>query len=102
MANPIRYRYRYIRYYIMPSAEFTQIADKCNANKDKFTDPERLLIYGYFKQATVGDVNVGPSADPVAQAKYEAWAKHKGLSKTDAEAAYIKEGTALLKKVGAL
>lgn len=56
-------------------------------------DNETLLkLYSLYKQATEGDAPEEKSYgmfDFVAKAKHEAWHKHKGTSKADAEARYI-------------
>lgn len=50
-----------------------------------------LLLYAYYKQATVGNVSGKRPGftDPVGRAKYDAWAQQKGLSAEDAMRAYI-------------
>ena len=51
-----------------------------------------LQIYSLYKQATEGDVNIDPPANPfdfVARAKYEAWEGLKGKDKTAAMQDYI-------------
>lgn len=52
-----------------------------------------LGIYGLYKQATVGDINIEKpsmfSLDLKAKAKYEAWRKKKGLTKDQAMHAYV-------------
>ena len=55
------------------------------------TPQELLKLYALFKQATVGDaVGSRPSVFEVrARAKFDAWAKEKSISKTDAEQQYI-------------
>ena len=59
------------------------------------TDPGndmKLRLYAHFKQSTEGDV-VGDKPgfrDFVGRAKYDAWAKLKGISKDAAMTAYIK------------
>ena len=52
----------------------------------------KLKLYAHYKQATDGDVagDKPGFTDFVNRAKYEAWAKLKGLSKDEAMAAYIK------------
>jgi acyl-CoA-binding protein len=53
---------------------------------------EALLdLYALFKQATVGDVSGEKPGmfDMVGRAKYEAWAKRKGMSHDDAKQAYV-------------
>jgi diazepam-binding inhibitor (GABA receptor modulator, acyl-CoA-binding protein) len=59
------------------------------------TDPGndmKLRLYAHFKQGTEGDV-IGDKpgfTDFVGRAKYDAWAKIKGMSQDDAMTAYIK------------
>lgn len=55
------------------------------------TQELQLEMYGLFKQANAGDVQgKSPSVlNPVARAKYKAWAAVKGLSQEDAMKAYI-------------
>lgn len=52
-----------------------------------------LNIYGLYKQATVGDINIEKpsffSWDLKAKAKYDAWSKKKGLTKDQAMRAYV-------------
>ncbi len=50
-----------------------------------------LLLYAFYKQATVGNVSGKRPGftDPVGRAKYDAWAKQKGLTPEDAMQAYI-------------
>lgn len=52
----------------------------------------KLKLYAHYKQATHGDVagDKPGFTDFVNRAKYEAWAKLKGLSKDEAMAAYVK------------
>lgn len=54
-------------------------------------DSQRLEFYGLYKQATVGDCTGSqPWAIQLeARAKFDAWAKLKGMSKSDAEAKYV-------------
>ncbi|KNC50983.1 diazepam binding inhibitor [Thecamonas trahens ATCC 50062] len=58
------------------------------------SDDDKLVLYGLFKQATVGDAD--PKDKPgMLQAysakgyKWSAWNKNKGMSKDDAMQAYI-------------
>ncbi|GAB3012216.1 acyl-CoA-binding protein [Niabella terrae] len=51
-----------------------------------------LQLYALYKQATEGDINVEPPANPfdiVAKAKYEAWTEQKGSTNEEAMQAYI-------------
>lgn len=51
-----------------------------------------LLIYSLYKQATEGDISEDRPSNPfdfVGNAKYNAWEKHKGMSKDEAKKQYI-------------
>ncbi|NJM08334.1 acyl-CoA-binding protein [Candidatus Gracilibacteria bacterium] len=50
-----------------------------------------LQLYSLYKQATAGDVSGARPGftDMVGRAKYDAWAKIKGLSTTEAMQKYI-------------
>ena len=61
------------------------------AKKDPGNDL-KLKLYAHFKQATEGDVTGEKPGftDFVNRAKYEAWAKLKGVGREDAMKAYVK------------
>jgi len=65
--------------------------DVTKAKNDPGNDM-KLRLYAHFKQATEGDVagDKPGFTDFVGRAKYDAWAKIKGLSKDDAMKAYVK------------
>jgi diazepam-binding inhibitor (GABA receptor modulator, acyl-CoA-binding protein) len=51
-----------------------------------------LQLYSLYKQATEGDVNVDPPANPfdfVSRAKFEAWSSLQGKTKEAAMQEYI-------------
>ncbi len=56
-----------------------------------------LELYGFYKQATDGDVQGKRPGmlDVKGRAKYDAWAKAKGLSPEDARAKYIAKAKSL-------
>ncbi|GLD99345.1 hypothetical protein PINS_up023257 [Pythium insidiosum] len=60
--------------------------------KDPSND-EKLALYAYYKQATVGDNNTSKPGmfDLTAKAKWNAWNDKKGLSAEDAMKKYIEE-----------
>jgi len=66
-------------------------ASVLKAKKDPGNDL-KLKLYAHYKQATEGDVTGEKPAftDFVNRAKYEAWAKVKGMKAEEAMAAYIK------------
>jgi acyl-CoA-binding protein len=60
----------------------------------KFSQGTQLELYGWYKQATKGTLNPSrhkppPAYDLVAKAKYDAWKKNDGMSKTAAMQLYI-------------
>ena len=61
-----------------------------------------LDLYAYYKQATAGDVSGSRPGmlNVAARLKYDAWAAIKGMSRADAEAAYVAKVDALLKADG--
>jgi len=50
-----------------------------------------LELYGLYKQATVGDVNIAQpwAVQMEARAKWDAWNARKGLSQETARAEYV-------------
>lgn len=66
-------------------------ANVLKAKKDPGNDM-KLKLYAHYKQATEGDVKGDKPGftDFVNRAKYEAWAKLKGMSADDAMTAYVK------------
>lgn len=66
-------------------------ASVLKANKDPGNDL-KLRLYAHYKQATEGDVQGDKPGftDFVNRAKYEAWAKLKGMGTDDAMTAYVK------------
>lgn len=65
---------------------------KCGAEMPKQAPDTMLFAYGYYKQATEGDVNtVRPeaSSDVVKTFKYDQWERMKGMSKEEAMLKYI-------------
>lgn len=63
---------------------------------------EKLVFYGLYKQATVGDVNTARPGvlDFVGKAKWDAWKKVEGLSKEKAQEKYVEELKAILTNTG--
>ena len=66
-------------------------ANVTKAKKDPGNDL-KLKLYAHFKQATEGDVTGEKPGftEFVNRAKYEAWAKLKGMGADEAKKAYIK------------
>ena len=83
-------------------ADFDNIAEKVRKLKTRPTDDELRELYGLYKQATVGDINIDCPGmlDMKAKAKWEAWNLKKGLSKDDAMQAYISKANGMIEKYG--
>jgi acyl-CoA-binding protein len=78
--------------------QFQAAAEAAKQLPERPDNDTMLKLYGYFKQATEGDVS-GPKPgffDFVGTAKYEAWEKLKGMSPDDAKKKYID----LVKRLG--
>jgi len=74
-------------------ARFAAAAAAAKQTKQRPDNATMLKLYSYFKQATEGDVQGGRPGgfDFVGGAKYDAWAKLKGVSRDDAMTTYIKQ-----------
>jgi diazepam-binding inhibitor (GABA receptor modulating acyl-CoA-binding protein) len=87
----------------MVSEQFKKAADIVKKLKSKPNNNELLSLYGLYKQATVGDINIskpGLLGGIEANSKWNAWEKHKGLSNYQAEVDYVKKVNELIKKYG--
>ena len=62
------------------------------------SDEDKLFLYAYFKQATIGDCNINkPNAfDLVGNAKYNAWKEVEGTNKLISMKYYVKKVKSLL------
>ena len=82
------------------SPEFEKAAQDVKDLTVRPTNEELLELYGYFKQATVGDCNTARPGmfDLKGKAKWDAWNAQKGTSKEDAEKKYIDIAKGLIAK----
>ena len=72
--------------------QFDQAVSDSKSLSDRPSQGTLLQLYSLYKQASEGDINVEPPANPfdfVAKAKYEAWQSLKGKSRDEAMAEYI-------------
>lgn len=81
---------------------FDQAQKDVHTLSRKPDNADLLDLYAAFKQATEGDVKGDrPGMLNIAgRLKYDAWAKLKGMTKADAEAAYVNKVNALLRADG--
>ncbi|XP_041637575.1 acyl-CoA-binding protein-like [Cheilinus undulatus] len=70
---------------------FERAAEEAKVLKTKPDYAEMAALYGLYKQATVGDVNIARPGmfDFKGQGKWDAWNARKGLSKAEAMREYV-------------
>lgn len=80
-------------------AKFEQAQKDVKTLTKRPDNNDMLLLYAHFKQATDGDVSGSRPGmlDMVGRAKYDAWAKLKGLTSDEAMTRYTDKVSALLK-----
>lgn len=80
-------------------AAFTKALEDVKTLTKRPSNDDFLALYSLFKQASSGDVSGSRPGmmDMVGRAKYDAWAKIKGLTKDDAMKKYVDKVQALLK-----
>ncbi|XP_026083976.1 acyl-CoA-binding domain-containing protein 7 [Carassius auratus] len=83
-------------------AEFERYAEDVKKVKTRPTDQELLDMYGLYKQAIVGDIDIDKPANTElkGKAKWEAWNSRKGMSNEDAMNAYISLAREAIEKYG--
>lgn len=82
------------------TARFEQAQSDVQNLSRKPRNEDLLFLYAHYKQGSVGDVSGKRPGmmDMVGRAKYDAWAKLKGISQDDAMQKYIDKVDDLLKK----
>ncbi|XP_056226237.1 acyl-CoA-binding protein-like [Seriola aureovittata] len=70
---------------------FNKAAEEVKVLKQRPDHGELAALYGFYKQGTVGDVNIARPGmlDFTGKAKWDAWDAKKGLSADEAMAAYV-------------
>ncbi len=86
------------------SKEFLIAANTVKSLSQTPDNEELQILYGCYKQATVGDVNVEKPGflNFKEVKKWEAWNLCKGMSKYDAEVKYILFVNDLIQKYGCM
>ncbi len=74
-------------------AEFKQAQDEVQQLSSRPSNDDLLALYAHFKQASEGDVEGKRPGftDFKGRAKYDAWAKLKGMDKEKAMTGYIEK-----------
>lgn len=80
------------------SARFEQAQQDVKTLTSRPSNDDLLELYALFKQGSEGDVSGKRPGmlDMVKRAKYDAWAKLKGVSQDDAKSRYVAKVDALL------
>ncbi len=84
------------------SEHFTLAANQVKNLKTRPNNSELSDLYGWYKQATVGDINIQEPFFKIGAdfEKWKAWNKVKGASLYDSECNYIMLVNSLIKKYG--
>lgn len=71
---------------------FEKAIERVNNLKKRPTDEQLLLLYGLYKQATIGDCNISQpwSIQIKERAKWEAWNDQIGRTTKEVKEEYIK------------
>lgn len=77
--------------------DFLQKAEEVKSLTE-MSDDDKLYLYKYYKQATMGDNNTEKPGffDFVGKAKWNAWESVKGTSKDNAKHEYVMQANNLL------
>jgi diazepam-binding inhibitor (GABA receptor modulating acyl-CoA-binding protein) len=87
---------------MVKSAQFELVAKLVKVLDTQPNELELLDLYGWYKQATIGDVNIPQpiGLDLIAKKKWHAWNKVKGALLYDSEVNYILIANTLINKYG--
>ncbi|XP_011075184.1 acyl-CoA-binding protein [Sesamum indicum] len=83
--------------------EFEEYAEKAKTLPENTTNENKLILYGLFKQATVGNVNTSRPGifNMRDRAKWDAWKTVEGKSQEEAMSDYITKVKQLLEEASA-
>ncbi|KAL9450905.1 hypothetical protein AB3S75_012615 [Citrus x aurantiifolia] len=82
--------------------EFEEHAEKAKTLPESTTNESKLILYGLYKQATVGPVNTNRPGmfNMRDRAKWDAWKAVEGKSKEEAMSDYITKVKQLQEEAG--
>ncbi|KAH0567119.1 putative acyl-CoA-binding protein [Cotesia glomerata] len=82
--------------------KFEKAAQEVKELASQPSDEDLLILYGSFKQATIGDCHTDKPGyfSLKEKAKWDAWNAKKGMSKEDAQKDYIKKVAQLVESIG--
>jgi len=73
-------------------SNFIDAAERVKSLKVKPSNDDLMQLYGLYKQATIGDINIQKPGfwDVKGQTKYDAWAVYKTMPKEKAMLLYTR------------
>lgn len=79
---------------------FDQAAQKVKTLSKEPDNKTKLLLYGLYKQSTVGDINISEPSIwyAVARAKWHAWKEQEGKSQDQSKREYVSLAEQLIKE----
>ena len=79
--------------------KFNEVSERIKNSDLKLENDDLLILYGYYKQGTLGDCNIKQPSffDIKGNAKYDSWNMNIGMKKEVAMARYIRKALTLLK-----
>ncbi|CAA0838267.1 Acyl-CoA-binding domain-containing protein 6 [Striga hermonthica] len=82
--------------------EFDEYAEKAKTLPESISNENKLILYGLYKQSTVGNINTGcPGMFNMRdRAKWDAWKAVEGKSQETAMSDYITKVKQLLEEAG--
>merc|ERR1712203_608154 len=98
--SPLPHLHRFFIIKMSNSEDFTKAAEEVKKLKTQPANDELLILYGLFKQATVGDINTDRPGmlDFKGKAKWDAWETKKGMTQEAAKEAYVAKAEELVTK----
>ncbi|XP_050540586.1 putative acyl-CoA-binding protein [Daktulosphaira vitifoliae] len=81
---------------------FDQAVEQVKNLKETPSDNDLLELYGYYKQATMGDCNTAKPGflDFKGKAKWESWNGKKGIDTDKAKTQYVELVNKLVERIG--
>lgn len=79
---------------------FEQYSNEIKKIKNKPSDSDLLILYGLYKQATIGNCNTNKPGflDFKGKSKWESWNNYKGKNQEEAMKLYIEKAKELIEK----
>ena len=86
------------------SKEFLTATEYVKKLKSTPTNDELSVLYGLYKQATIGDINIAKPGffNFKESKKWDSWNQYKGLCRYDSEVKYIMTVNELIQKYATL